>query len=201
MLAWSPGTKGTPVTRRGDRAAEVQRQHRIREVAAEGEGQDRAALARHGRPAARRRTGTAGRRRRRSRAWTRSSPRCRRDWAASPDSTKLYRGTGYSLALGTGTLGMRLEKAGVAGMISSRTKLSGFTNPFSTDGGWSRPAADVAAVVVTPGPASARGGGPARESGRRGRRSRRLRRRRARLAPAAGARSRSSRRTTRSRRP
>ena len=43
-----------------------------------------------------------------------------RDWAAitgadgKPDSTKLYRGTGYSLALGTGTLGMRLEKAGVA---------------------------------------------------------------------------------------
>ena len=28
-----------------------------------------------------------------------------RDWAASPDSNKLYRGTGYSLALGTGTLG------------------------------------------------------------------------------------------------
>jgi carboxypeptidase Q len=47
-----------------------------------------------------------------------------------PDSTKLYRGTGYSLALGTGTLGMRLEKAGVAGMISSRTKLSGFPNPL-----------------------------------------------------------------------
>ena len=35
-----------------------------------------------------------------------------------PDSTKLYRGTGYSMALGTGTLGMRLEKAGVAGMIT-----------------------------------------------------------------------------------
>src|SRR3569833_199911 len=52
-----------------------------------------------------------------------------RDWALSPDSNKLYRGTGYSLALGTGTLGMRLEKAGVAGMISSRTKISGFPNP------------------------------------------------------------------------
>ncbi len=54
-----------------------------------------------------------------------------RDWAPSPDSTKLYRGTGYSLALGTGTLGMRLEKAGVAGMISSRNKLAGFANPFA----------------------------------------------------------------------
>jgi hypothetical protein len=49
-----------------------------------------------------------------------------RDWSimtgpdGRPDSTKLYRGTGYSLALGTGTLGLRLEKAGVAGMISSR---------------------------------------------------------------------------------
>ncbi|MEP6778996.1 MAG: M28 family peptidase [Gemmatimonadaceae bacterium] len=60
------------------------------------------------------------------------------DWAPSPDSTKLYRGTGYSLALGTGTLGMRLEKAGVAGMISSRNKLAGFDNPFATPGGGGR---------------------------------------------------------------
>jgi hypothetical protein len=52
-----------------------------------------------------------------------------------PDSTKMYRGTGYTLALGTGTLGTRLEKAGVAGMISSRNKLSGFTNPFAAAGG------------------------------------------------------------------
>ena len=36
------------------------------------------------------------------------------DESGRPDSTKLYRGTGYSLALGTGTLGTRLEKAGVA---------------------------------------------------------------------------------------
>ena len=63
------------------------------------------------------------------------------DWAVMngannrPDSTKLYRGTGYSLALGTGTLGMRLEKAGVAGMITSRNKLSGFGNPFAAQGG------------------------------------------------------------------
>ncbi|MEK6689464.1 MAG: peptidase M28, partial [Gemmatimonadota bacterium] len=48
-----------------------------------------------------------------------------RDWAAGQDSTRLYRGTGYSLALGTGTLGIRLEQAGVAGVVSSRNKLSG----------------------------------------------------------------------------
>jgi carboxypeptidase Q len=34
MLAWSPGTNGKPVT-------EVQRQHRVRPVASEGEGEDR----------------------------------------------------------------------------------------------------------------------------------------------------------------
>ena len=49
------------------------------------------------------------------------------EWAADTrDSTKLYRGTGKSMGLGTGTLGMRLELAGVAGMITSRNKLSGF---------------------------------------------------------------------------
>ena len=64
-----------------------------------------------------------------------------RDWSVMtnesgrPDSTKLYRGTGYSLALGTGTLGMRLEKAGVVGTISSRPKFSGFPNPFPVEGG------------------------------------------------------------------
>jgi len=80
-----------------------------------------------------------------------------RDWAASPDSNKLYRGTGYSLALGTGTLGMRLEKAGVAGMITSRTKFSGFPNPFpATDNGRGRGGFGGRG---TPGPASARGGG------------------------------------------
>jgi carboxypeptidase Q len=87
-----------------------------------------------------------------------------RDWAVmtdasgKPDSTKLYRGTGYSLALGTGTLGMRLEKAGVAGMISSRNKLSGFNNPFApagAGGGFGGRGGGQ-----TPGPASARGGGP-----------------------------------------
>jgi hypothetical protein len=32
------------------------------------------------------------------------------------------RGTGYNLALGTGDLGIRMEKAGIAGMITSRPK-------------------------------------------------------------------------------
>jgi hypothetical protein len=41
----------------------------------------------------------------------------RREWA-NPD----VRGTGYSLALGTGELGLRLEAAGVAGIVTSRSK-------------------------------------------------------------------------------
>ena len=74
-----------------------------------------------------------------------------------PDSARLYRGTGYTLALGTGTLGMRLEKAGVAGMISSRNKLSGFANPFAAPG-----AGGGRGFGASPGGgASARGGGPA----------------------------------------
>ena len=76
-----------------------------------------------------------------------------------PDGAKLYRGTGYSLALGTGTLGMRLEQAGVAGMITSRNKLSGFTNPFTPagNGGFG---GGGRGGQSTDG-ASARGGGPA----------------------------------------
>ena len=55
------------------------------------------------------------------------------DWAADTrDSTRLYRGTGRSMGLGTGTLGLRLEQAGVVGMITSRNKLSG----FGTGGGF-----------------------------------------------------------------
>jgi carboxypeptidase Q len=84
-----------------------------------------------------------------------------REWSVindpdgKPDSSKLYRGTGYTLALGTGTLGMRLEKAGVVGMITSRTKLR-FENPFSpTD-----PNA-FAAFNQPAGGQSMRGGGPA----------------------------------------
>lgn len=94
-----------------------------------------------------------------------------REWAVMtdattgrPDSTKLYRGTGYSLALGTGTLGTRLEKAGVAGMISSRNKLSGFTNPFAGAGGGGRGGAGGGGRGgrggAPAGGTSARGGGP-----------------------------------------
>src|SRR5688572_6223367 len=46
--------------------------------------------------------------------------------ADARDSTKLYRGTGKSMGLGTGTLGMRLEQAGVVGMLTSRLKIGGF---------------------------------------------------------------------------
>ena len=76
-----------------------------------------------------------------------------RDWSVMmdengrPDSTKLYRGTGYSLALGTGTLGTRLEKAGVVGTISSRPKLSGFPNPLAEQGGGAADAGPVADVA------------------------------------------------------
>jgi len=86
-----------------------------------------------------------------------------RDWSVMtgpdgrPDSSKLYRGTGYSLALGTGTLGMRLEKAGVAGMITSRTKLTGFVAGGGPGGGGrGGPGAGGPGVG-----ASERGGGPA----------------------------------------
>ena len=77
-----------------------------------------------------------------------------------PDSTKLYRGTGYSLALGTGSLGTRLEKAGVVGMISSRNKLSGFANPFGAAGAAGRGGAGGGRGGAAAGPGSMRGGGP-----------------------------------------
>ena len=95
-----------------------------------------------------------------------------REWAVMtdattgrPDSTKLYRGTGYSLALGTGTLGTRLEKAGVAGMISSRNQLSGFNTPFASAGGGGRGAGGGGGRggrggACAPAGTSARGGGP-----------------------------------------
>jgi carboxypeptidase Q len=85
-----------------------------------------------------------------------------REWAVDRDSTKLYRGTGYSLSLGTGTLGMRLEKAGVAGMITSRPKLSGFRNPFQQAGGAGGPGGGgFGGGNQAAGGQSARGGGPA----------------------------------------
>ena len=84
-----------------------------------------------------------------------------RDWSADRDSSRLYRGTGYSLALGTGTLGIRLEKAGVAGMITSRTKLSGFRNPFQEAGGPGGGRGGFGGGAEQAGGQSARGGGPA----------------------------------------
>ena len=91
-----------------------------------------------------------------------------REWAVmtgpdgKPDSTKLYRGTGYSLALGTGTLGIRLEQAGVVGLVSSRTKLGGVGNPFADAGSRGGPGGPGGPRGNgQPGPASARGGGPA----------------------------------------
>ena len=82
-----------------------------------------------------------------------------RDWAVvtdsanRPDSARLYRGTGYTLGLGTGSLGLRMEKAGIAGMINSRSKLR-FASPF--------PAPPTARGTRGPdGPGSMRGGGRA----------------------------------------
>lgn len=58
------------------------------------------------------------------------------DWAVDGrDSTRLYRGTGKTMALGTGTLGLRLEEAGVVGMLTSRTKLGAFGGPGGGFGG------------------------------------------------------------------
>lgn len=89
-----------------------------------------------------------------------------REWATMTDatgradSTKLYRGTGYSLALGTGTLGMRLEKAGIAGTITSRTKLT-FANPFAGANGRGGAGGRGGRGGAPAGGNSARGGGPA----------------------------------------
>ncbi|MEO5567524.1 MAG: M20/M25/M40 family metallo-hydrolase [Gemmatimonadaceae bacterium] len=76
------------------------------------------------------------------------------EWTLSPDSAVRYRGTGYTLGLGSGSLGVRLEKAGAAATITSRTKLTGFTLPAAGGrGGGGRGG--------PPGPMTARGGGPA----------------------------------------
>ncbi|MEO5800463.1 MAG: M20/M25/M40 family metallo-hydrolase [Gemmatimonadales bacterium] len=96
------------------------------------------------------------------------------DWAPSADSTKLYRGTGRSMGLGTGTLGIRLEQAGIVGMVTSRNKLSGFGLPPAGPGGpgggrgpgGGAPAAadgsmrgGGAASTITPGPTFQGAGG------------------------------------------
>ncbi|MCC6316769.1 MAG: M20/M25/M40 family metallo-hydrolase [Gemmatimonadaceae bacterium] len=78
------------------------------------------------------------------------------DWSSDPrDSTKLYRGTGKSMGLGTGTLGMRLEQAGVAGLITSRLKQGGYG--AGGGGGFGGPPGGGRA----PSAGSMRGGGPA----------------------------------------
>ena len=78
-----------------------------------------------------------------------------------PDSTKLYRGTGYSMGLGTGTLGMRLEKAGVLATITSRTKLAGFANPFAQPGNFQGGRGGGFGGGQPAGGRSESGGGPA----------------------------------------
>ncbi len=79
------------------------------------------------------------------------------DWATNMrDSSVLYRGTGYTMGLGTGSLGMRLEKAGVAGMISSRPKLSGFNIGGGGFGGAGSPGSGQGASA----PGNMSGGGP-----------------------------------------
>ncbi|HEU4995858.1 MAG TPA: M20/M25/M40 family metallo-hydrolase [Gemmatimonadaceae bacterium] len=88
-----------------------------------------------------------------------------RDWAVTqtadgkPDSARLYRGTGHTLALGTGTLGLRLEKAGVVGMISSRPKFT-FSNPLGAGAGQGGRGGGFGGAEA-PGARSMRGGGPA----------------------------------------
>jgi hypothetical protein len=161
MLAWSPGTKGTPVTAEAVILPKFKDSTEFVKWLPQARG--KIVLLSPAWPTCRP-----------SEDWMRwATPasmarmdtlvaQMQQEWASSRDSTKLYRGTGYGLALGTGTLGMRLEKAGVAGMISSRTKLSGFANPFQQEaGGGGRGGRGGGRGGATPGPASARGGGPA----------------------------------------
>jgi carboxypeptidase Q len=79
-----------------------------------------------------------------------------REWAVSPDSNKRFRGTGYVAGNGGSTLGMRLEKAGVAGIITSTLTLS-YPNPFGGGGGGGGGGFGGGGG----GPGSMRGGGPA----------------------------------------
>ena len=83
------------------------------------------------------------------------------EWTQSGDSAVRYRGTGYTLGLGTGSLGIRLEKAGIAGTISSRTKLTGFNLPAAPGGGRGGGGGGRGAGgnQFTEGPNSMRGGG------------------------------------------
>ncbi len=174
MLAWSPGTKGVPVKAEAIVLPRFKDSTEFAKWLPKAKGKivllspawptcrPSEDWNRYGTPASIARIDTA-------------IAQMQRDWAVmtdsagKPDSTKLYRGTGYSLALGTGTLGMRLEKAGIVGMISSRPKQSGFANPFATAGAGGRGAGGggrggaggAGGAGAAPGGASARGGGPA----------------------------------------
>lgn len=162
MLAWSPGTKGTPVTAEAIILPKFADSTEFVKWLPQARG--KIVMLSPGWPTCRP-----------SEDWARWSTResaarmdsavaiMNREWAASPDSNKLYRGTGYSMGLGTGTLGMRLEKAGVVGTITSRTKFT-FTNPLqqaNAGGGRGGPPGGGGRGGAGPGPASARGGGPA----------------------------------------
>jgi hypothetical protein len=84
--------------------------------------------------------------------------RMQAEWATDSDSSRRYRGTGRTMGLGTGSLGLRLEEAGVAGMITSRNKLGGFGIPSGRGGrGGGRGGRGGRAG----GDGSMRGGGPA----------------------------------------
>ena len=167
MLAWSPGTKGRPVTAQAIVLPKFADSTEFVKWLPQAKG--KIVLVSPAWPTCRP-----------SEDWMRWSTkeslarmdsligRMQQDWAAmtdadgKPDSTKLYRGTGYSLALGTGTLGMRLEKAGVAGTISSRPKQAGFANPFAQAGAGGRGGRGGGGRGgATPGPATDHGGGPA----------------------------------------
>jgi carboxypeptidase Q len=84
------------------------------------------------------------------------------EWTNSPDSAVRYRGTGYTLGLGSGSLGIRLEQGGAAGTISSRTKLTGFNLPAAPGGGRGGGGGGRGAQF-TPGPGSMSGGGRANQ--------------------------------------
>ncbi len=134
MLAWSPGTKGQPVTAEAIVLPKFADSTEFVKWLPQARG--KIVLLSPGWPTCRtsedwNEYATAASRLRMDSLVTRMQA----EWATDRDSTKRYRGTGYSLALGTGNLGLRLEKAGVVGMISSRNKLSGFNLPSGRGGG------------------------------------------------------------------
>jgi hypothetical protein len=80
------------------------------------------------------------------------------EWTSSPDGAVRYRGTGYTMGLGSGSLGLRLDKAGVAGTISSTPTISGFNIP-NAGGQGGRGGGGRGGAQFTEGPNSMRGGG------------------------------------------